>query len=85
MPTDLWIGGQSRKSSDQSRFDVIDLATENAIASVASATVDDARAAVDAAAAAFPPWAARKPRERAEILRQDLMEFLETQNVSVNW
>ncbi|MGA7452554.1 MAG: hypothetical protein WBW73_15170 [Rhodoplanes sp.] len=40
---------------------------------------------VDAAAAAFPPWAARKPRERAEILCQDLMEFLETQNVSVNW
>jgi succinate-semialdehyde dehydrogenase/glutarate-semialdehyde dehydrogenase len=40
----------------QSRFDVIDPATENAIASVASATVDDAKAAVDAAAAAaaFP-------------------------------
>jgi len=70
VPTDLWIGGTWRKSSDGERFDVIDPATENAIASVASATVDDAKAAVDAASEAFPGWAARKPRERAEILRK---------------
>jgi succinate-semialdehyde dehydrogenase/glutarate-semialdehyde dehydrogenase len=70
VPTDLWIGGKWRKASDSSRFDIIDPATENTITSVASATVDDARAAVDAAAAAFDGWAARKPRERAEILRK---------------
>jgi len=70
VPTDLWIGGQWKKSSDGQRFDVIDPATEKAIASVASATVDDARAALDAAQAAFGPWAAKKPRERAEILRK---------------
>jgi succinate-semialdehyde dehydrogenase/glutarate-semialdehyde dehydrogenase len=70
VPTDLWIGGEWRKASDQSRFDVIDPATENAIASVASATIDDAKAAIDAAAAAFPDWAAKKPRERGEILRK---------------
>jgi succinate-semialdehyde dehydrogenase/glutarate-semialdehyde dehydrogenase len=70
VPTDLWIGGEWRKSSDQQRFDVIDPATENSIASVASATVEDARAAVDAADAAFAGWAARKPRERAEVLRK---------------
>ncbi len=70
VPTDLWIGGQWKKASDGSRFDVIDPATENRIASVASATVDDARAAVDAAAAAFEGWARKKPRERAEILRK---------------
>ena len=70
VPTDLWIGGKWRKASDQGRFDVIDPATENKIASVASATVDDAKAAVDAAAAAFDGWAGRKPRERAEILRK---------------
>ena len=52
------------------RFDVIDPATENKIASVASATVDDAKAAVDAAGAAFEGWAGKKPRERAEILRK---------------
>ncbi len=70
VPTDLWIGGQWRKSSDGGRFDVIDPATENKVASVASATVDDAKAALDAAQAAFPGWAAKKPRERGEILRK---------------
>src|SRR6478609_2040800 len=70
VPTDLWIGGKWRKASDGGRFDVLDPATDNKIASVASATVEDARAAVDAASAAFPAWAAKKPRERAEILRK---------------
>jgi succinate-semialdehyde dehydrogenase/glutarate-semialdehyde dehydrogenase len=70
VPTDLWIGGQWRKSSDRQRFDVIDPATENTITSVASASVEDAKAAVDAASDAFPGWAAKKPRERAEILRK---------------
>jgi succinate-semialdehyde dehydrogenase/glutarate-semialdehyde dehydrogenase len=70
VPTDLWIGGKWRKSSDGGRFDVIDPATENKVASVASATVEDAKAALDAASAAFPGWAAKKPRERGEILRK---------------
>ena len=70
VPTDLWIGGKWKKSSDNSRFDVIDPATERTIASVASASVDDAKAALDAAQAAFEPWAAKKPRERGEILRK---------------
>ena len=70
VPTDLWIGGQWRKASDGQRFDVIDPATENVITSVASASVDDAKAAVDAASDAFPAWAAKKPRERGEILRK---------------
>ncbi len=70
VPTDLWIGGTWRKSSDGERFDVIDPATENTITSVASATVEDAKAAVDAASEAFPAWAAKKPRERGEVLRK---------------
>src|SRR3984893_11622294 len=70
VPTDLWIGGKWHKSSDGGRFDVIDPATENKVASVASATVEDAKAALDAAQAAFPGWAKKKPRERGEILRK---------------
>jgi succinate-semialdehyde dehydrogenase / glutarate-semialdehyde dehydrogenase len=70
VPTDLWIGGKWRKASDNQRFDVIDPATEGKITSVASASVEDAKAAVDAAADAFAGWAARKPRERGEILRK---------------
>jgi succinate-semialdehyde dehydrogenase/glutarate-semialdehyde dehydrogenase len=70
VPTDLYIGGKWRKASDNQRFDVIDPATEKKVASVASATPDDAIAAVDAAQGAFEGWAARKPRERGEILRK---------------
>ncbi|HEV2954522.1 MAG TPA: NAD-dependent succinate-semialdehyde dehydrogenase [Xanthobacteraceae bacterium] len=70
VPTDLWIGGKWRKSSDNVRFDVIDPATENKVASVASASIDDAKAALDAASDAFAGWAAKKPRERGETLRK---------------
>ncbi|HEY2531412.1 MAG TPA: NAD-dependent succinate-semialdehyde dehydrogenase [Xanthobacteraceae bacterium] len=70
VPTDLWIGGKWRQAADGGRFDVIDPATENKIASVASATVADAKTALDAASAAFPGWSGKKPRERAEILRK---------------
>jgi Aldehyde dehydrogenase family len=69
--TQRWCSpDKRRKSSDGGRFDVLDPATENKIASVASATVEDAKAAVDAASAAFEGWAGRKPRERAEVLRK---------------
>jgi succinate-semialdehyde dehydrogenase / glutarate-semialdehyde dehydrogenase len=70
VPTDLWINGQWKRSSDGARFDVIDPATEQSIASVASASIEDARSAVDAAHGAFAAWAMRKPRERGEILRK---------------
>jgi succinate-semialdehyde dehydrogenase / glutarate-semialdehyde dehydrogenase len=70
VPTDLWIDGKWRKASDGSRFDVIDPATENLITSVASASIDDAKAAIDAAHHAMAGWAGRKPRERAEVLRK---------------
>src|ERR1700687_477195 len=70
VPTDLYIGGKWRPATDKRRFDVIDPAIEAKIASVASAGTPDAKAAVDAASDAFPGWAARKPRERGEILRK---------------
>ena len=37
VPTDLWINGKGRKSSDGTRFDVIDPATEQKIASAIAA------------------------------------------------
>ena len=70
VPTDLWLGGTWRKASDGARFDVLDPATEKVVASVASASEADAAAALDAAQAAFAGWAARKPRDRAEVLRR---------------
>ena len=56
-------------------FPVVNPATLEVIDEVADGTLDDARAAVDAAAAAYPGWAGATPRERAETLRRafDLM------------
>lgn len=75
MKTELYINGQWRPASDGARFDVLNPADETTLASVASGTVADATAAVDAAAAAMVEWAARTPRARAEVLRRafDLM------------
>jgi succinate-semialdehyde dehydrogenase / glutarate-semialdehyde dehydrogenase len=70
VPTDLWIDGKWQKASDSQRFDVIDPATEEKIASVASATPQDARMAIDAASRALETWSAKAPRERSEILRK---------------
>ncbi len=68
--TDLYIDGTWREGSDGERFDVINPADETVLASVASATLEDAAAALDAADAAFADWAARTPRDRSEILRK---------------
>jgi succinate-semialdehyde dehydrogenase/glutarate-semialdehyde dehydrogenase len=68
--TDLYIGGAWRPASDQQRIEVTDPATAEVIATVASASVQDALAAVDAASAGFHSWAAKPPRQRAEILRK---------------
>ncbi|MFO7921646.1 MAG: NAD-dependent succinate-semialdehyde dehydrogenase, partial [Nioella sp.] len=68
--TDLYINGAWREGADKARFDVINPATEEVLASVASAEVADADAALDAAEAAMADWAARTPRERSEVLRK---------------
>jgi succinate-semialdehyde dehydrogenase/glutarate-semialdehyde dehydrogenase len=75
MHTDLYINGQWRPASDGARFDVFNPADESTLASVASATIDDARAALDGAQAAFGAWAALSPRDRSNVLRRafDLM------------
>jgi len=51
-------------------FDVVDPATGAPIARVADAGAAEATAAVDAAVAAFPAWAATPPRQRGEVLRR---------------
>ena len=70
VPTDLYLDGAWRPSSDGARIDVQDPATAETIASVASATVDDGLAAVAAAHEALGPWGDTAPRQRAEILRK---------------
>ena len=68
--TNLYINGQWLEGSNKERFDVINPATEEVLASVASAEIDDANKALDAAEEAFPKWASKTPRERSIILRK---------------
>lgn len=68
--TDLYIDGTWRAGASGERFDVINPATEEVIASVASAEIADADAALDAAEAATKEWAAQTPRHRSEVLRK---------------
>lgn len=70
VPTGLLVGGEWRTASAGAELEVRDPASEQVIAAVADATVDDALAAADAAADAAGAWAATAPRERAEILRR---------------
>ncbi|HEU0316640.1 MAG TPA: NAD-dependent succinate-semialdehyde dehydrogenase, partial [Solirubrobacteraceae bacterium] len=69
VPTQLLIDGAWRDAAGGGRFAVTDPATDAVLCEVADAGEEDARAALDAACAAQPAWAATAPRERSEILR----------------
>ena len=60
--TQLRIGGDW--TAGDGELDVIDPATEQVLAAVSTAGVEQARLAVDAAAEAAPGWAATAPRRR---------------------
>jgi succinate-semialdehyde dehydrogenase/glutarate-semialdehyde dehydrogenase len=71
----LYIDGVWRKASGGADIAVLDPSTERVIARVPDATLEDAAAAVEAAAKAAAGWSATPPRRRSEILRRcfDLM------------
>ncbi|MGZ8741841.1 MAG: aldehyde dehydrogenase family protein, partial [Nocardioides sp.] len=69
VPAGLLIGGAWREASDGGTIVVEDPATGKSLTTVASATPEDGRAALDAAVAAQADWARTAPRDRAEILR----------------
>jgi succinate-semialdehyde dehydrogenase / glutarate-semialdehyde dehydrogenase len=66
----LYIGGEWRDATDGGTFAVEDPATGEPLCRVADARPEDGAAALDAAVAAGPAWAAHPPRERGEILRR---------------
>src|ERR1039457_7665603 len=70
VPTGLLIGGQWGPGRGGRGLSVVDPATEDSVADVADASVEDALDAVGAAYQALPGWAATPPRERAECLRR---------------
>jgi succinate-semialdehyde dehydrogenase / glutarate-semialdehyde dehydrogenase len=68
--TDLFVGGRWRPATDGARLRVHDPADGGTLAEVADAAPADALEAVAAAHAAAAGWAARAPRDRAEVLRR---------------
>lgn len=70
VPKQLLIGGEWRDATGGRTFAVEDPATGESLCEVADATPDDALAALDAAVAAQPGWAATPPNERSEILHR---------------
>ncbi|HEY2301396.1 MAG TPA: NAD-dependent succinate-semialdehyde dehydrogenase [Acidimicrobiales bacterium] len=70
VPRQVFIDGQWRSGSAGRSFEVEDPATGAVLTEVADADAGDAVAALDAAAAAQPAWAATAPRRRGEILRR---------------
>ena len=70
VPKQLFIGGKWRDASESGTLAVEDPATGESIAEVADATVDDAKAALGAAADTQREWADTPTRDRGEILRR---------------
>jgi len=70
VPTGLFVGGTWRPATSGATLAVDDPATGKTLVEVANASPDDGRAALDAAVAAQPGFAALPPRERGEILRR---------------
>jgi succinate-semialdehyde dehydrogenase/glutarate-semialdehyde dehydrogenase len=76
VPKQLYIGGEWRDGA-KGTIAVEDPATGAPICEVADASVDDAKAALDAAVQAGPEWSQRPPRERGEILRRAFEAIIE--------
>ncbi|WP_420435044.1 gamma-aminobutyraldehyde dehydrogenase [Candidatus Poriferisocius sp.] len=76
MLTDNYINGVFQPAIDGATDSVVNPATGKVMGEVASSSAADVDAAVTAAAAAFPEWSAKTPRERSEILHKvaDIVE-----------
>src|SRR5690606_4114727 len=77
----LMIGSEEMEASNGATFERRNPISGGVATRAAAATVDDAIAAVDAAAAAFPEWSRSAPRERRMILSKaaDLLSAKEAQ------
>ncbi|MET7400591.1 NAD-dependent succinate-semialdehyde dehydrogenase [Dactylosporangium sp. NPDC005572] len=73
----IYVNGKWRAAAAGATFVVTNPATGEPLATVADGGRDDAREAIDAAAAAFPQWSGRTAYERAECLHKAHQLMLE--------
>jgi succinate-semialdehyde dehydrogenase / glutarate-semialdehyde dehydrogenase len=62
------IGGEWVDAAGGGTWDLLNPATESSLGLMPFGGADDARAAMDAAAAALPAWSRKTPYERADVL-----------------
>ena len=70
LQRDAYVDGAWTPAGSGQRFTVRNPATGEALVEVADLDAADARAAIEAAAAAFPAWAAQTAKQRAAVLRK---------------
>jgi len=70
VPKQLYIAGEWRDATGGATLSVEDPSTGQELARVADASVEDGKAALDAAVAVQAEWARSAPRDRGEILRR---------------
>ena len=70
VSTRLFIYGEWAEAASGGRFDVVNPATEEVIATVADGGPEDAHRAMETAGRVQKQWAKTAPRERSEILRR---------------
>jgi succinate-semialdehyde dehydrogenase / glutarate-semialdehyde dehydrogenase len=70
LRADAYVDGAWTAAGGGKRFAVTNPATGEQLAEVADLDAADARAAIEAAAAAFPGWAANTAKQRAAVLRK---------------
>src|SRR5271169_760268 len=64
----FYISGKWVRATSAASLEVTTSGTGELYATVPAGTVDEANAAVEAAAVAFPAWSNTSPKERAEFL-----------------
>src|SRR6059058_5862906 len=77
IPRELYVGGRWRPASGGGTLAVEDPSTGERLTEVADAQVDDALAALAAAAETQAEWASTAPRDRGEILRAAYEKIVE--------
>lgn len=80
VSTGLLIDGAWSEAASGARFEVINPATEEVIATVADGGPEDARRAIETAGRVQKQWARTAPRERSEILRRAFDLIMERQD-----
>jgi len=70
LKTQAYINGQWLDGDAKETFDVLNPATGDVLASVASLGANETRRAIEAAHAALPAWQKKTAKERAQLLRR---------------